>query len=154
MSQLLSLIPGITGSYFRKNFYAMSMTRCHRNCAILFGTIFSQTDTEIGEGVYIGPGCNIGKCRIQDHCTIGSGVHILSGKNQHWYDDLETPVQQQGGVFESITIGEDTWIGNCAVVMANIGKKCVIGAGSVVITDIEDYSVVAGNPGKVIKRRM
>jgi virginiamycin A acetyltransferase len=38
--------------------------------------------------------------------------------------------------------------------MANIGKKCVIGAGSVVIKDIPDYSIVGGNPAKVLKSRL
>lgn len=132
----------------------MSMTRCDRECAILFGTIFSQVDTEIGKGVYIGPNCNIGRCMIEDDCTIGSNVHILSGKKQHNFDDLDTPIQEQGGIFEKIVVGEDTWIGNCAVIMANVGKKCIIGAGSVVSKDVEDFSIVAGNPAKLIRKRI
>ncbi|MBU4186344.1 MAG: acyltransferase, partial [Proteobacteria bacterium] len=149
-SQFLSLLPGALGNYLRKNFYRLSMTRCNKDCAILFGTIFSQVDTEIGKGVYIGPHCNIGKCRIEDYCTIGSNVHIMSGKRQHNFEDLETPIQEQGGVFEKIVIGENTWIGNCALVMANVGKKCIVGAGSVVTKNVNDYSIVAGNPAKVI----
>jgi acetyltransferase-like isoleucine patch superfamily enzyme len=37
--------------------------------------------------------------------------------------------------------------------MANVGKKCVIGAGSVVVSDIPDYSIAAGNPARVIRAR-
>ena len=152
-SQLLSLLPGKTGGYLRKNFYRLSMTRCHKECAILFGTLFSQADTEIGKGVYIGPHCNIGRCRIEDHCTIASNVHIMSGRKQHFFHDLETPVQEQGGVFEKVVVGEDSWIGNCALIMANVGRKCVVGAGSVVAKDVEDYSIVAGNPARVVGTR-
>jgi len=130
------------------------MTSCDRNCAISFGTIFSQVDTEIGKGVYIGPCCNIGSCKIEDDCTLGSGVHIMSGRSQHYFDDLHTPIREQGGIFEKITIGKDTWIGNGSLIMANVGKKCVIGAGSVVTKDVEEFSVVAGNPAKVIKKRI
>jgi len=119
----------------------------------MFGTIFSQADTEIGKGVYIGAQCNIGKCRIEDYCTIGSNVNIMSGKHQHNFDDLDTPVQEQGGIFEKVTIGEDTWIGNGSLIMANIGKKSIIGAGSVVTNDVEAFSVVAGNPAKIIRKR-
>ena len=153
ISQFLSLVPGKTGSYLRKNFYKFSMTHCHDDCAIMFGTIFSQRDTEIGQNVYIGPNCNIGSCKIEDHCTLGSNVHIMSGKNQHNFDLLDVPVKDQGGTFDKVIIGEDTWIGNGALVMANIGKKCIIGAGSVVVHDIESYSIVAGNPARVLKKR-
>ncbi len=152
-SQLLSLLPGISGNYLRKSFYCLTMTRCDKECAILFGTIFSQADTEIGKGVYIGPNCNIGKCRIEDCCTLGSNVHIMSGKRQHCFDDVDIPVQEQGGIFEKVVIGKDTWIGNCALIMANVGKKCIIGAGSVITKDVGDFSIVAGNPGRVIKKR-
>ena len=153
-SQLLSLIPGLPGNYIRKGFYRMAMTRCDRGAIILFGTIFAQADTEIGAGVYIGPFCNIGTSIIEDHCTLGSNVHILSGSRQHDFTSLNTPIQQQAGTFEKIRIGEDTWIGNCSVVMANVGKKCVIGAGSVVTSPVEDYSIVAGNPARLIRKRI
>jgi virginiamycin A acetyltransferase len=153
ISQFLSLFPGIFGNYFRKAFYCLAMTRCSQNCAILFGTIFSHVDTEIGEGVYIGPQCNIGKCKIEDHCTIGSGVHIMSGKKQHNFESSEIPIQEQGGRLEKIVIGENSWVGNCALIMANIGEKSIIDAGSVVTQDVTTYSVVAGNPAQLIRNR-
>jgi virginiamycin A acetyltransferase len=58
-------------------------------------------------------------------------------------------------VFSSpkVTIGEDCWVGNGALIMANIGDKCIVGAASVVTKDIPDYSIVAGNPAKIIRNR-
>jgi len=153
-SQMLSLIPGKLGNYLRKNFFRFSMEYCDADCLIGFATLFSHSDTEIHKNVYIGPQCNIGKSKIEKNALLGSGVHILSGKGQHNFDDLDTPIQEQGGHFNKITIGEDTWIGNGAIIMANIGKKCVIGAGSVVIKDIPDYSIVGGNPAKLLKSRL
>ncbi len=152
-SQLISLFPGISGSYLRSAFYKLALAKSHEELTIGFGTIFSQQQTELSHGVYIGPQSNIGKCRIKANCLLGSGVHIMSGKGQHNFSDINTPIREQGGSFETITIGEDSWIGNGSLIMANIGKKCVIGAGSVVINDIPDFSIVAGNPAKVIKQR-
>lgn len=154
VSQLLSMVPGLSGNYIRKGFYRMAMTRCDRGATILFGTIFAQADTEIGAGVYIGPFCNIGSSVIEDHCTLGSNVHILSGSRQHDFASVDIPIQQQAGTFEKIRIGEDTWIGNSSVVMASVGKKCVIGAGSVVVGVVEDYSIMAGNPARLIRKRI
>ena len=153
MSQCLSLLPGKSGSYLRTAFYRFSMDRCSANAVISFGTLFSQTNTRIGPGVYIGPQCNIGSSRIEADCLIGSGVHILSGKHQHKLDRLDIPVREQGGVFSTITIEEDTWVGNGAIIMANVGKHCVVGAGAVVTQPVHDYEIVSGNPAAVVRRR-
>jgi virginiamycin A acetyltransferase len=152
-SQFLSLLPGKFGSYSRVGFYRWTMQDCHPEVVISFGTLFSHAGTEIGQGTYIGPQGNIGLCAIAADCLLGSGVHILSGKNQHNFTDLDSPLKDQGGTFSKISIGKDTWIGNGAIVMSNVGKKCVIAAGAVVVTDIPDYAIVGGNPAKIIKFR-
>ena len=152
-SQVLCLIPGKIGCYLRVVFYRYTLSHCPLDVVISFLVLLSQQDTEIASGVYIGPQCNIGKCRIGTNTLLGSGVHVMSGKGQHAIDSLDIPIKDQGGTFEKISIGEDCWIGNAALIMANIGDKCVIGAGSVVVTDIPAYSIVGGNPAKIIKSR-
>ncbi len=152
-SQALSLIPGKIGVILRAGFYRFVFTSCSPDAVISFLVLFSQQDTEIGSGVYLGPQCNIGKCRIGNNTLLGSGVHIMSGKGQHNFDDPNTPIKDQGGVFEKVSIGENCWLGNGALVMANVGKGSVIAAGAVVTKDIPDGVIAAGNPAKVIKSR-
>lgn len=56
----------------------------------------------------------------------------------------------------NLTIGNDVWIGYGTIITAgcvNIGNGAVVGAGSVVTHDVPAYSVVAGNPARIIKMR-
>ncbi len=152
-SQFMSLLPGKTGAYLRSGFYRFSMERFHPSAFIGFGTLFSQTETEIESGVYIGPQCNIGKCTIGQDTLLGSGVHVMSGKQQHNIDSVDKLIREQGGQFHKISIGKNCWIGNAALIMANVGDNTVVAAGSVVINDIESKVIAAGNPAKVIKQR-
>lgn len=152
-SQLVSLIPGKIGIYTRAAFYKLACPDTSDEILIGFLTVFSHVNTTIEEGVYIGPQCNIGKCRIGKNTLLGSGVHILSGSKQHHFDDINTPIQQQGGTYEKITIGEDCWLGNVSIVMADVGNHSIVASGSVVTRPVDPKVIVAGNPAKLIKNR-
>jgi acetyltransferase-like isoleucine patch superfamily enzyme len=108
---------------------------------------------ELGGRVYIGMRCSIGECVIEEDAIIGSNVDIISGGGQHRFDRFDVPLREQGGALEKITIGTDCWIGNSAVIMANIGAKSIIGAGSVVVRTVDPYSIAAGNPARILRKR-
>ncbi|NWO06341.1 MAG: acyltransferase [Alteromonadaceae bacterium] len=153
-SQLLSLIPGKAGIYLRAAFYRLACPETSDDISIGFLTVFSHRDTTIGKGVYIGPQGNIGKCRIKANTLLGSGVHILSGKGQHNFNRQDAPIKEQGGSFEKITVGEDCWIGNGAIVMAGVPDHCIIAAGSVYTQELEQpWSIAGGNPARLLKTR-
>src|SRR5690554_5199896 len=152
-SQALSLAPGKIGIYARAAFYRLACTDTSDEISVDFLTVFSHADTTIQKGVYIGPQCNIGKCKIEEDTLLGSRVHILSGKNQHAFDDIEKSIQSQPRTFSKVTVGADCWIGNGAIVMANIGDKTVIAAGSVIVNEAEDLGIYAGNPAKLVRKR-
>ena len=63
-------------------------------------------------------------------------------------------IRQQPLQTKPVSIGDGCWIGEkvCILPGVSIGKKCVIGAASVVVKSIPDYCIAAGNPAKVIKR--
>lgn len=152
--QLLSLIPGKLGSYTRVAFLSMVCDDISEEIVVGFLTLFSHEDTSIESGVYIGPQCNIGKCKIGLDTLIGSGVHILSGNKQHGFDDISKPIQKQRGCFAKIEIGMDCWIGNGSIVMASVAPHTIIAAGAIVSKPIEEgMGIYAGNPAKRIGER-
>lgn len=151
LGQLLALFPGKTGSFLRVAFYSATLKRVSSHIHIDYGSYFSHPDVTVEDRVYIGAYCIIGKCTIGHGTAIGSFVNILSGSRQHIFSDPEKSIQAQDGEFVCITIGADCWIGNNSVLMTDIGNRCVIGAGSVVVKKIPPYSVAVGNPCRVIK---
>ena len=153
-SELLCLIPGPFGVYLRRGYYLMMLEAFSEDCGIGFGTTVAHRRVRIGRGVYIGNRCTIGMVIIEDHVTIGSNVDILSGRRQHHCEDLDRPIQEQGGTFEPVRIGRNSWIGNSSVIMADIGPHSVIGAGAVVVRPIPGRSVAVGNPARVIRERI
>ena len=152
-SQLFSLFPGLTGAYLRRAFYRLAARRCGTDAFVGFGTIFSHPTAEIGDRVYVGAFCCLGDVTLGPDVLIGSHVSVANGGGQHGTERLDIPIREQPGVWRRVTIGEDTWIGDRAVVLADVGKHCVIGAGSVVTRPIPDYAVAVGCPAKVIRFR-
>lgn len=89
--------------------------------------------------------------------TIGSNVImaqyvVLSGLN-HDYEDILTPIRNQPVTTRSIVIGDECWIGANVTITAGvtIGRHSVVAGGSVVTRDVAPYTVVGGNPARVLK---
>jgi acetyltransferase-like isoleucine patch superfamily enzyme len=78
---------------------------------------------------------------------------ITAGKNQHKFDFRDKLIRLQGGEFHRVRIGRDCWIGNGAIIMADVGEGSVIAAGSVVTKPIPPYSIAVGSPARVIGER-
>jgi acetyltransferase-like isoleucine patch superfamily enzyme len=101
-------------------------------------TISSHHSIEIKDGVLTGP-------------------HVFIADHNHNYLDISKWITLQGVSQKDgdrVLIEEGTWLGTNVVVVGNvhIGKQCVIGANSVVVRDVPDYSVAVGIPAKVVKR--
>jgi acetyltransferase-like isoleucine patch superfamily enzyme len=153
-SQLFSLVPGLTGVYLRHAFYQLALPRCGEDACLGFGTVFSHPAVEIGRTVYIGPFCCFGQVTLEDDVLVGAHVSITNGAAQHGTDRLDIPIREQPGVWPRVTIGRDSWIGDRAVVMADVGQHCVIGAGAVVTAPIPDYAIAVGVPARVVRYRL
>jgi len=152
-TEWLSLLPGVSGQYLRRAFLAWTIEYCHPTACICFGTVFSKAAARIEENTYIGGHCHIGMVHVQRDVLIASGVHVTSGARMHGTDDLSKPIKEQEGVNKLVTIGAGCWIGSLAVVMADVGRNSIIGAGAVVTRPIPEGVVAAGVPAKIIRER-
>jgi maltose O-acetyltransferase len=112
---------------------------------------------EMGDHVAFNYGCYVngyGGLLISDGAEFGPYTMIHTAN--HRMDDPERPVTQQGwDVVRPVEVGANCWIGmgTCILPSVRIGDGCVVGAGSVVVKDLEPYSVAVGNPARVIKSR-
>jgi len=152
---LYSLIPSLIGRKLRYRLYRKSFKSLGEG-------------THFHEGVYVrnpqklsvGKHCHIGyQVRIQagggvslaDNVIVAPGVSIWS--SNHIFADHEIPIKDQGHEFKEVIIGEDCWLGSNAFIMpgTEMGRGCIVSAGAVVGgKKYKDYSILAGNPARVI----
>jgi acetyltransferase-like isoleucine patch superfamily enzyme len=149
-AQALALWPGTSGVYLRRAFYRYVLPQCGEGSVISFGTLVSHPTARIGRHVYVGPYSMLGDVTLEDDVLVSSHVSILNGSRQHGIERLDRPVRLQPGTWPRVTIGRDSWIGERAVVMADVGRHCVVGAGAVVTRPVPDGAIVAGVPARVI----
>lgn len=132
------------------------------------GKVYCLGDVEIGRYTSLnGPNTDIlaetNKIKIGSFCSIASGVRIQEYYheyrrttsyfiNRHIFKENENQDIFSKG---DIIIEDDVWIGANVIVLSGIkiGRGAIIGAGSIVTKDIPSYSIVGGNPAKVIKKR-
>lgn len=107
----------------------------------------------IGEHTFINYDCIMldgGEISIGANCKIGPRCQFLTPQHPIDYRERMRPVE----TCLPISIGDNCWLGGGVTVCpgVTIGARCVIAAGSVVIRDIPDDSMAAGNPATVKKK--
>lgn len=130
------------------------LTKCGKNVNIEKGAIFPSS-VELGDNSGIGYNARInGKVVIGKDVMMGPNVLIFA--RNHEFSNINVPMNQQGFSDElPVIIGDDVWIGAGVIILpgVTIGKGSIIGAGAVVTKDVNEYTVVGGNPAKMIKMR-
>jgi acetyltransferase-like isoleucine patch superfamily enzyme len=109
----------------------------------------------IGDGCSVAGGCVISAVRqivLEDHVLLARNVYIAD--HMHEYRRPNIPILVQGVTkMQPVRISQGAWLGQNVVVCpgVTVGKRAVVGANSVVNTDIPDFCVAAGSPARVIK---
>lgn len=106
---------------------------------------------KIGKAVYILPNSSIMPLsKVGDFTMISMGVNIA----HHVVIEKSCFCSQGSNIGASITLEEKAYLGIASTIMtgvSRVGKNSLIGAGAVIIRDVEDNAVMIGNPGKLLK---
>ena len=109
----------------------------------------------IGSGTFLNIGVMVAAVElveIGDHCMFANGCFVSDGN--HRFDDRERPVPWQGFSSKGPTrVGDNVWCGANVVIASGVevGERCVIGANSVVTSDLPAFSIAAGAPAKLLR---
>lgn len=126
---------------------------------------------EIGEYCFLGPSSRLwamNNIKIGDRCLISHNVHILDTNNHSFsavkrhaeavsvFANVHTAEYSSDVVTAPVLIEDDVWVGFGASILKGVKIGCgsIIGANSVVTKDVPSYSIIAGNPSKIIGKSL
>lgn len=129
-----------------------------RSCGVYNGSLFELGpggEVEIGDfstlvGVIFATNNRV---RIGNYCLLAHEVVIADEYAATPPRSDKPPGSQEGQSFDSVTLGDDVWVGAGAVLLkgARIGDGAVVGAGTVVDFEVPPFAIVAGNPARVVR---
>lgn len=152
--EIISLIPTILGEFVRLGYYWGVCSKVSRDASFQFGSMLARQDTIIGAGTVIGAYSIIGYADIGEKVLIGPRVSIISGKYLHGRPAERAEGKSMLREREIISVGNNSWIGQDAILMASVGENCTVGAGSVVYKTVPDNTTVLGNPARKVNVEM
>ncbi|MFW2352994.1 acyltransferase [Aliarcobacter butzleri] len=153
---LLFFVLDLMPHFIRYIFFKLFFKKLGKNVMIDYKTFFRYMGgIKIGNNVNINRGCefftsaNLGTIiDIEDNVTFSPNVKLYSAGHDYKYLNLPD-------TSGNIVIKEYTWVGGNSVILqgVTIGEYSVVSANSVVTRDIPPYSIVAGIPATIIKKR-
>ena len=141
---------------FRKNAGILQIKEVGENFIWKGEYIEFPEKVTIGNNVYIGPGARIhgsGGLEIEDGVICGPKLTIYTYNHNYFrpkylpYDEIH--------ILKKVKIKRNVWLGDSVSIIpgVTIGEGCIIGMRSVVTKDIPPFSIVGGNPARVLKKR-
>lgn len=147
---------GLPCERFKEIFVRKIFRSCGTNVNVGKGARFGN-----GRFITIGNNSGIGMyAKVPNDIVIGEdvmmGLNVTIFGSNHIFDRVDIPMRKQGMSKEKpVVIEDDVWIGSNSIIMA--GRKIAIGtivaAGSVVTKDFPEYSIIGGNPARLIRSR-
>lgn len=130
-------------------------------CASVGNQVNIEQGASFGKDLYIGDRSGVGiNCKLYGKVTIGKyvnmGPEVYIYTRNHGHDRIDIPMQEQGYTDESpVIIDDDVWLGSRVTILpgVHIGQGAIVGASAVVTHDVAPYSIVGGNPAKLLRMR-
>lgn len=118
---------------------------------------FSVVNNGVGD-VHIGQHCHLGiGAVVIGPVTLGNNIiiaqHVVMSGLNHGYENIDTPIRYQPTITKPIVLEDDCWIGANVTITAGVtvGKHAVVAGGSVVTRSVAPFTVVGGNPARVLR---
>ena len=148
------------GRFARKIRYAL----CKNIFEYCGNNVNIQKGAHFGSGLHIRIGDNSGlgvNCVIPDGSIIGNdvmmGQNVFVHERNHRFDRTDVPMRLQGDTDKKpLIVDDDVWIGRDVTIMVgrHIAKGTIVAANSVVTKDFPPYSIIGGNPARLIRSRI
>ena len=110
----------------------------------------------IGDKTCVGKNCSIAAInRVEIGKNVLFAGHVNITDHSHGYEDITMPIAPQKLISKGpIIIEDDCWLGfSCEILSGvHIGKHSIVAARAVVTKDVPPYSIVAGNPARIVKQ--
>lgn len=154
---ILKYMPFRLGVWLRRVIYKTFFGGFGKNVIIHDNVLFKfPSEIYLGDNIQIAQDTIfVGKSglRIGNDVMIGAGTKIIT--SSHNFERKDISMREQGLSFKPVVINEDIWFGFNVIVLGGvqIGKGTIVGANSLVNKNIDEYSIVAGIPAKLISKR-
>ena len=86
---------------------------------------------------------------IGERCVFGQASLIVDGN--HRFRDLDRPLLEQGYDFRPLRIGDEAMVSTKCTIIASLGRRCFVGANSVVVDDVPAFCLAVGSPAQVVE---
>lgn len=150
-AQLLAGVPGYPGVVLRRAYYWWTLEQCSLQTFVGYGAYFAHRMARVGDHVYIGPYAVVGAADIGTWAMIGTRASLLSGSGLHALDESGRWLPSDLTRMTRIHVGAHTWIGEGAILMADVGYGANVAVGAVVSTPVREGVLVAGNPARFVR---
>lgn len=150
-AQVFAGVPGLPGVWLRRAYYWWTLEHCSLRVHIGYGALFAHRSARAFDHVYLGPYAVVGSADLGAWALLGTRCSVVSGGALHQADHAGRWLPANPAHARRIIVGAHAWIGEGAILMADVGRNAMVAAGAVVSSPVADGVMVGGNPARFMQ---